>query len=65
MALSTPLTFYFLGFLNYFNLCSQYILLNQIIPDQVYYYLNQIYQNLNTNFFSILGLNLNVPKMSK
>jgi hypothetical protein len=36
IATSTPLTFYFLSFLNYLNFCSLYVLLELHIPEPVF-----------------------------
>ena len=53
--LSTPLAIYFIGFINFFTLSSLYILINFPIPQQVYTYLNTIFESLNSNFLRLMG----------
>lgn len=47
IASSLPIGIYFLSFINYFSLCSLYVLLNFPIPKQVYQYLATVYEQLN------------------
>ena len=47
LASSLPIGIYFLSFINYFSLCSLYILLNFPIPQQIYVYLVSVYEQLN------------------
>ena len=43
VASSSPVSIYFLSFLNYFTLCSIYVLLNFPIPESLYRYLSLVY----------------------
>jgi len=54
MATSTPLTFYFLSFLNFINFSTLYILLNITIPEQTFDYLSTFYFSINTNFLQLV-----------
>ena len=62
---STPLTVYFLGFLNYFTVSSLYILLNFRIPRNIYKYLTIIYGHVNSNLLELFKLKINVPKVEE
>ena len=55
-AVSTPVSIYFLSFINYFSLSSLYVLLNFPIPQHVYEYLAIIYQLINTQIIQSLGI---------
>lgn len=52
---SSPFTCFFLGFLNYFNLTSLYVLLNVKIPYNVYSILKIIYNSINTGMLNYIG----------
>ena len=43
VVLSNPFTFYFISFINFFNICSHYVLLNMPIPTHLYKYLSLFY----------------------
>jgi hypothetical protein len=64
VVVSIPLTIYFLGFLNYFVLCSLYVLLNFPIPEHVYKYLGSLYEDVNGNLFSIIGVTIQMDPLS-
>ena len=53
--LSTPISIYFLSFINYYILCSLYVLLNFPIPEQIYRYLSLVYNQINVNLLSLFG----------
>ena len=55
-AYSTPVSIYFLGFINYFTLSSLYVLLNFPIPQHVYEYLAIVYQLINTQILQSFGV---------
>ena len=54
-AFSFPLSIYFLGFLNYFAMCSLYVLLNFPIPEQILKYLSFLYAELNNDLLALFG----------
>lgn len=43
VASSVPFSIFFLGFLNYFTMCSLYVLLNFPLPETLYRYLSLVY----------------------
>jgi hypothetical protein len=55
-----PLMWIFLQFINYWNICSYYLLINIIIPDYFTSYLKQIYDTVNSSVLKQLGINLQV-----
>ena len=56
MASSTPTSIYFLSFLNYFTLCSLYVLLNFRIPQHLFNYFSVIYSSVNEDIFCMFGI---------
>ena len=60
-----PLSIYFLGFLNYFTMCSLYVLLNFKIPEHIFTYLALIYEQINSDILSLFGISVNVPAFSE
>ena len=62
---ASPFIIYFLSFMNYFTLSGVYVLLNIAIPEQLYVYLSLIYNGINSNIFTLLGLNVSVPPISQ
>jgi len=63
--MSTPLTYYFLSFINFINLHSLYILLSINMPTQLYDILTLAYQTSNANLLQITGITLNPPSYSR
>ena len=44
---STPISIFFLSFLNYFSLSGLYVLLNFPVPSRIYEILSQVYWQIN------------------
>ena len=59
-----PLSIYFLGFLNYFTMCSLYVLLNFPIPEHVFNFLGLMYVQVNSDILSAFGVKIKVPGFS-
>ena len=64
VASSIPLSIYFLGYLNYFTMCSLYVLLNFPIPEHAFNFLGSIYVHVNSDILSAFGVEINMPKLS-
>ena len=64
VATSLPISIYFLGFLNYFAMSSLYVLLNFPIPEQIYKFLALLYEELNSDFMSIFGVEIEIAPFS-
>lgn len=64
MASSTPISIYFLSFLNYFSLSSLYVLLNFPIPKHIYLCFAQVYKSMNENIFAIFGIHIDFVPIS-
>lgn len=64
VAISTPITVYFLGFLNFVSTSSLYVLLNFPMPEQAYSYLSVLYTQLGPGIFTMLNLNVSVNPIS-
>ena len=56
VASSIPFSLYFLGFLNYFTMCSLYVFLNFPLPEQVYDVLSFVYKQLSEDLSQSLGI---------
>ena len=56
MFLSLPFSVYFLSFLNYFVLCSLYVLLNFPIPKDLYKYLALLYNKITQNLLAMYDI---------
>ena len=64
MLSSVPFSIYFLSFLNYFTLCSLYVLLNFPIPEHIYHYLAYTYSQINRSIFQLIGIDIDHPILS-
>ena len=64
VASSLPIGIYFLSFINYFSLCSLYVLLNYPIPKQLYQYLASVYEQLNESLLAIFGVEVSLGPFS-
>lgn len=64
VASSVPFSIFFLGFLNYFTMCSLYVLLNFPLPETLYRYLSLVYNEINTNLFAVVGIDFKIPPLS-
>lgn len=62
---SSPFLIYFLGFINFLNICSIYVLLDMTLPYELYFYLKTIFNFINKDIFSVVGLTINIPHYSK
>ena len=59
---ATPISLYFLAYLNFINTCSLYVLLNFPLPRQIYDTFSFLY---NSDLFSMLGINPQVPQFTE
>jgi hypothetical protein len=53
-----PVAWMFLQFINYWNICSFYCLMNITIPDYFKDCLQQIFAAVNSSVFQVLDINL-------
>ena len=64
IAASSPVSVYFMSFLNYFTMCSLYALLNFPIPQHIYEYFANVYEQLNSSIFSLFGIEVKLQPFS-
>jgi len=64
VAISTPITVYFLGFLNFISTSSLYVLLNFPIPQQMYDYLSLLYTQLGSGLLTMMNINFSISPIS-
>jgi hypothetical protein len=62
---STPLVIYFLAFINFFTTSSLYVLLNFPVPEHVHNYISAIYDSLNMNILTLLGISPHLKSISQ
>ena len=60
---SLPVSVFFLSFLNWFTMCSLYVLLNFPLPEQVYQILAFLYEELNSDFLALIGVKATIPPL--
>jgi hypothetical protein len=53
-----PLAWLFLQFINYWNICSFYLLINITKPSYLNEFLSKVYNAINSSVFQQLGINL-------
>jgi len=56
-----PLAWLFLQFINYWNVCSFYLLINITKPSYLNEFLSKVYNAINASVFQQLGINLQIP----
>jgi hypothetical protein len=55
-----PAAFLFMRFINFWSICSLYLLPDLVLPTYLYNILFTIYSNINTSVFGLLNINVSV-----